>query len=93
MVHDCIKFQKWDREEKRFIYIQVTSGLPHILYIKDVMVNIIEFITMKLVAETITDNRIWADVNNSNYRSILQQIECHKTHNFTLSYYRHNRMY
>lgn len=31
-------------------------------------------ITMKLVAETITDNRIWADVNNSNYRSILQQI-------------------
>lgn len=61
---------------KGLLYIQVTSGLPHILYIKDVMVNIIEFITMKLVAETITvtDNRIWADVNNSNYRSILQQI-------------------
>lgn len=59
---------------KGLLYIQVTSGLPHIPYIKDVMVNIIEFITMKLVAETITDNRIWADVNNINYRSILQQI-------------------
>lgn len=43
---------------KGLLYIQVTSGLPHILYIKDVMVNIIEFITMKLLAETITDNRI-----------------------------------
>lgn len=75
MVH-VLNFKNGIEMRKGLIYIQVTSGLPHILYIKDVMVNIIEFITMKLVAETITvtDNRIWADVNNSNYRSILQQI-------------------
>lgn len=35
------------------------------------MVNIIEFIIMKLVVEIIIDNRIWVDVNNSNYRFIL----------------------
>lgn len=36
------KFKNGIEMRKGLLYIQVTSGLPHILYIKDVMVNIIE---------------------------------------------------